>query len=119
MHVLSRVPGRRCFAGTAVRLVLGGVAGLTGCGGGATNVDAAADLPGPDLQGPNVIRYPLGPYEFQDPVTEIRQGLRDRDGGCSFVAEGTLGDDPVEEQEIVVAEDPDTCQFLIVKGQPR
>jgi hypothetical protein len=83
----------------------------------AAQSDGTSSIPGPSLDGPNVVTYPLGPYSFkEDARKEIRQGFKSGDG-CGQASSGTLA--PGQEvQEIVIAEDPDTCRFLVVVGTP-
>jgi hypothetical protein len=104
------------FAAAALVLVP-----LHGCGSGsaATPEQAGAEssIPGPTLEGPNVIRYPLGPYKFKNPRRYITQGERHSSGSCAYVASGTMPAEAVEVQEIVIAEDPDTCRYLVVGGR--
>lgn len=95
-------------------------ASLVGCGSarpGQADAEEAA-IPGPTLEGPNVIRYPLGPYKFKNPRRYITQGERHSSGSCAYVASGTMPADAVEMQEIVIATDPDTCRYLVVGGEP-
>ncbi len=80
--------------------------------------DDASSIPGPSLDGPNVVSYPLAPYRFEaDARKVIRQGFRSGDG-CGMESSGTLAPGVSEVQEIVIAEDPDICRFLVVVGTP-
>ncbi len=101
------------MAGTA----RGAAAGPVGCG--TSPSEGAAFIPGPSLDGPNVVTYPLGPYKFEaDARKEIQQGFRYR-GGCGRSSTATIPPDvEAEVQEIVIAEDPDRCRFLVVIGTP-
>jgi hypothetical protein len=96
---------------------------VAGCGSGSERAPeqagAESAIPGPTLEGPNVIRYPLGPYKFKNPRRYITQGERHSSGSCAYVASGTMPADAVEMQEIVIAEDPDTCRYLVVGGEPQ
>lgn len=111
---------RRSSQLAAAALLLGP---LPACGSGDATTPGQADaesaIPGPTLEGPNVIRYPLGPYTFKNPRRYITQGERHSSGGCAYVASGTMPADAVEMQEIVIAEDPDTCRYLVVGGEPQ
>lgn len=93
------------------------LAGLVTAACGASPERAGDAYPGPTLEGPNVVHYPLGPYAFTSARKELRQGFRAGDG-CGMESTSTLrpGDPPV--QEIVIAEDPDTCRFLVLIGTP-
>ncbi len=84
----------------------------------AAQPDDTSTIPGPSLDGPNVVSYPLAPYRFKaDARKEIRQGFRSGDG-CGMESSGTLEPGQPDMQEIVIAEDPDTCRFLVVVGTP-
>lgn len=84
----------------------------------AAEPDDASSIPGPSLDGPNVVSYPLHPYRFEtDARKVIRQGFRSGDG-CGMETSGTLAPGQTEVQEITIAEDPDTCRFLVVVGTP-
>ncbi len=48
----------------------------------------------------------------------MTQGQRHESGSCAYVGEGTIDPDGRDMQEIVVAEDPDTCRYLVVGGKP-
>jgi hypothetical protein len=87
---------------------------LSGCAPTDQSADA---IPGPTLEGPNVVRYPLAPYVFKTARTEIRQGFRSVDG-CGMANQGGIEPGDADVQEIVIAEDPDTCRFLVVTGEP-
>ena len=83
----------------------------------AAQPDDASSIPGPSLDGPNVVSYPLDPYRFEaDARKVIRQGFRSGDG-CGMETSGTMSPGQTV-QEITIAEDPDTCRFLIVVGTP-
>ncbi len=100
--------------------VLAALVCVTGCGmpSGGSASGTADSIPGPSLTGPNVVHYPLEPYSFAgDAQKEIRQGFRSGNG-CGQEGSATSGPDDPEVQEIVIAEDPDTCQFLVVTGTP-
>lgn len=80
--------------------------------------DNAASIPGPALDGPNVVSYPLGPYRFESDARKvIRQGFTSGDG-CGMESNGTLAPGQPDVQEIVIAEDPDTCRSLVVVDTP-
>ena len=105
-------------------LVVAVVVPLAGCGTGGQSPATDEAIPGPTLEGPNVVRYPLGPYEFKSPRRYIRQGERLPGGGCADVGSVTVPDGGTfpggarEWQEITIAEDPDTCRTLVVGGEP-
>lgn len=85
---------------------------------GCAPTDRAADaIPGPSLEGPNVVRYPVAPYKFKSARNEVRQGFRSGDG-CGMESTGVIEPGDPDVQEIVIAEDPDTCRFLVVTGEP-
>ncbi len=92
---------------------------LASCGTAGPSPAADPGIPGPTLEGPNVIRHPLGPYEFKNPRRYIRQGERLSGGGCADVGSVTVADGGTEWPEITIAEDPDTCRTLVVGGEPR
>lgn len=80
--------------------------------------DDVAAIPGPSLDGPNVAHFPVGPYQFTNPRKYVTRGERRANGSCAYVAEGTMSPEDGHMQEIVVAEDPDTCRYLVVGGEP-
>ena len=85
---------------------------------GCAPTDRSADaIPGPALEGPNVVRYPLAPYKFKSARKEVRQGFRSGDG-CGMASHGVIEPGDADVQEIVIAEDPDTCRLLVVTGEP-
>ena len=98
----------------AVVVALASMLAASGCASSGPPADA---VPGASLDGPNVVRYPLGPYTFKNARKELHQGFREGDG-CGMAGEAVTrpGEPPV--QEIVIAEDPETCRFLVVTGEP-